>query len=189
MIKSLSLAFATALILTSFPVIAENSILPEQVFPRGAEVAFEVVSCINTVNGHVEPVLGTPWELTQAVLELPYEHELERLADGLFFVVGRRLGYHGTWVALLDISRSDWFAYEVRDEEADLWIFGASLVPTEVISALEECSVRWGGFWADEFPMFPLEAPTVAPLPKEQKLPDNLLKNDANLLPPIAEGE
>ncbi|UWR03240.1 hypothetical protein K3740_00565 [Ruegeria conchae] len=183
--KSLCSALVMALIFFSLPVFAENSILAKPVFPEGAEVAFDVVSCTNTVNGHIEPVAGTPWELTQAVLELPYQHESERLDDGFFFVVGRRLGYHVTWIALLDISQSDRVAYEVRDEQAGLWTFGASLVPPEVISALGECNVRWGGFWGDEFPTVVVDAPAITPLPPEQRLPDNPLRSGADLLPPI----
>lgn len=170
------LALATATLIQSAPVLADKT-----------DEALEIVSCVNTVNGHAEPVFETPWELTQAVIELPYEHELERLADGYFFVGGRMLGYHGTWFAFLDITESDWFAYEMRDQNDELWVFAASFVPPEVVSALGDCGVKWGGFWDSEYPIVVLDPPVAVPLPKEQRLPQNPLENGADLLPPIGE--
>ncbi|CUH43148.1 hypothetical protein [Ruegeria atlantica] len=167
------LALTTAVVLSSLPVLADKT-----------DEAIEIVSCINTANGHSEPVYGTPWELSQAVLELPFEHELERLADGYFFIGGRRLGYHGTWAAFLDLSLCDGIAYEVRDQDDALLIFASSFVPPEVVSALGGCGVVWGGFWIEEYPIVVLDPPPVTPLPEGQRLPNNSLESGVDLLPP-----
>lgn len=167
------LAITTAVLFSSLPVVADKT-----------DEAIEIASCINTANGHSEPVYGTPWELSQAVLELPLEHELERLADGYFFIGGRRLGYHGTWAAFLDLTVSEWIAYETRDQDDDLLIFASSFVPPEVVSTLGECGVLWGGSWVEEYPVVVLDPPPVTPLPEEQRLPDNPLISGVDLLPP-----
>ncbi|MEH6522742.1 hypothetical protein [Sulfitobacter sp.] len=176
--KKFVLAVAAALIIPSSPVFAEK-----------VDVATEIVSCINAANDHVELLRKETWHLSQAVLELPYEHELTRLADGFYFFHGRRLGYHGTWAAFLDISTSEWFAYETRNQDDELLIFAASFVPPEVISALGECNVRWGGFWIDEYPIVVLDPPVPTPLLKAQRLPKNPSINGENLLPPIVEAD
>lgn len=176
MMKKFVLALAAAFITSSSPMFAEK-----------ADVAAEIVSCINTANGHVEPVGKTRWYLTQAILVLPYEHERTRLADGIFFIGGRMLGYHGTWTMFLDVSESDWVAYETRDQDDELKGFAASFVPPEIITALGGCSVRWSGFWVGKFPFVVLDPPVVTPLTEEQRLPEDPFSDGgANLLPPVA---
>ncbi|WP_372574502.1 hypothetical protein [Ruegeria jejuensis] len=172
--KKFALALAAAILLPSSPVLADK-----------ADAAVDIVSCINSLNGHAEPLHEAQWELSQAVLELPYEHELVRLADGYFFVTGRRLGYHGTWAALLDIAAGKWIAYETRDQNDDLLVFGSSFVPPDVVSALAKCGVEWGGYWVEEYPVVVLDPPVVKPLPEWQILPDEPSKGGVQLLPPV----
>lgn len=164
--------FTTAIICTLF----STSIL----FAEKDETAFEIVSCVNTTNGHFEPFRNTPWQLTQAVLGQPFERERDRLEEGFHIIHGRLLGYHATWLALLDLTEKDWRAFETRSENDGLRIFGASFVPDEIISALASCGVVWSGYWAKEYPFID---PTRAKEHSAQELPIYLWDVD-DLMPP-----
>ena len=145
--------------------------------------AVDVVICVNSANGYSDLIDNSPWELAQAILEIPYDHELVRLANGYYFVGGKKLGYHGTWAAFLNIANDEWIAFETRAENDELGMFGASFVPSEVVAAFDLCGVDWGGYWAEEYPIVVME-PTITPLPDALRLPANPLKNGADLLPP-----
>ncbi len=109
------------------------------------DVAVDVVACVNSSNGYLGEIDGEPWELAQAILNIPYDHERIRLAPDYYFVGGRRLGWHGTWAAFLYLGADEWMAFETRAEDDRLTVFGASFVPAEVIQAFAECGVEWGG--------------------------------------------
>lgn len=174
--KKLFFAFGAVLFISSSPIWANK-----------VDLAVQINSCINTVNGHAKPLRDEPWHLTQAELELPYDHELTRLADGFFILTGRKLGHHGTWAAFLDVSDRVWVAYETKNLDDELRFFGESFVPNEVIEALQECDVRWGGYWTGEYPIVVLEPPSPTQQPDFFRLPADAQTNGAGLLPPIAE--
>ena len=77
----------------------------------------------------------------------------------------------------------------MRAQNDELWLFAASFVPPDVVSALSGCGEKWGGFWDGEYPIAILDPPVAVPLPEEQRLPKDPLENGANLLPPIEEAD
>ena len=143
-------------------------------------IAFDVVACVNSTNGFPETLDKTPWELEQAVLEVPFDHEHVRLEPNYYFVGGRRLGWHGTWALLLALGDDEWVAFETRSKDDQLRVFAASFVPDKVVAALEVCSVEWGGFWTKEYPL-------IETIPKQQPIAplfDSSELNVEDLLPP-----
>jgi hypothetical protein len=143
-------------------------------------MAVDLVACVNSANGYSDEIDGIPWELAQAVLEVPYDHERTRLAPDYYFVHGRRLGWHGTWASLLYLGADGWTAFETRAEDDRLDVFAASFVPAKVVEAFAECDVEWGGYWADEYPLLevpPEQQPAVSFSPRQHW-------NGEDLLPP-----
>ena len=84
------------------PVLFSLVSFPISSFADTQDTAVEIVACINSANGYVENFEGDEWELPQAVLEVLNERERSQLIDGYHLVVGRMLGWHGTWAAFLD---------------------------------------------------------------------------------------
>lgn len=115
--------------------------------------AVEIVACVNSENGFSEELQGEPWVLEQAILEVPYEHETKRLDTGYHFVAGRMLGWHGTWIAFLDLNSDEWTAFETRTQDDGWKTFGESFVPKSVIQGFAACGVNWGGLWTGEYPL------------------------------------
>ncbi len=120
-------------------------------------IAVDVVACVNTTNGYSKEIYDEPWELAQAILEIPFDYERFRLAPDYYLVGGRMLGSHGTWSAFLYLGLDGWMVFETRAEDDRLDMFGASFVPTVVVEAFEACGAKWGGHWTGDYPIIEAE--------------------------------
>ena len=155
-------------------------VVPATGYADKQNIAIDVVACINSAKGYPDTLDGAPWELAQAILEIPYDHERVRLAPDYYFVGGRTLGWHGTWAAFLHLGNNEWVAFETRAEGDELAVFGASFVPNEIVDAFAICGVDWGGHWIEDYPLLEVttEQGPVAPLATGPLL------NGDDLLPP-----
>ena len=166
---------AVFLSLLSFPIAG---------FADTQNTAKDVVACINSTNGYADQFEGDQWELPQAILVIPSEHEQFRLMDGYHLVGGRSLGWHGTWVAFLDLRNEEWVAFETRDEIDESVAFAESYVPVEVVEAFVTCRVEWGGYWTEEYPFIEV-GEAQKPIAPQNHEPETYEPPDGvNLLPP-----
>ncbi len=155
-------------------------VLPLAVYADRQAVAFDVVACVNSQNGYPREIDDAPWEPEQAILEVPYEHERTRLAPDYYLVYGRRLGWHGTWAALLYLGEDGWFAFETRSQEENSARFASNFVPDAVIEAFMKCGAEWSEHWTKEYPVVNVAPSRQPPIP----LVSEPFWNDENLLPP-----
>ncbi len=141
----------------------------------------DAYSCINATN---EELKSDKRDLAFADIETLQEDYRLQFIEGFFFVHGLPLpGF--AWGLILEGSSTDWVAYELEDGEDSSEHFPPVYVPSEVVEALSECGVAWGGLWESEFPVMERPQPTPTPLPEWQRLPDNpLLEGGTSLLPP-----
>lgn len=143
-------------------------------------VAVNLVACVNSANGYSGEIDGEPWELAQAILEIPNDHERIRLPPDYYFVGGRRLGWHGAWAAFLHLGADGWMAFETHAADDRLAVFAASFVPVEVVEAFADCNVEWRGYWTDEYPLLEVTAEQQPVAPSSPRS----LWNGVDLLPP-----
>lgn len=154
--------------------------VPSAVYADEQNMVVEVVSCVNSANGYPNPLGAATWELEQAVLELSSGLEKVSLAPDFHFVGGRKLGWHGTWVAFLKLSDDEKVAFETRPEPDSFRVFGESYVPEKVVAAFEECGIDWGGYWHDDYPFIEQVSGQKVQVP----LFGNSAFDAKNLLPP-----
>lgn len=155
-------------------------VVPVTAYADKQAIAVDLVACVNVTNGYPKEIDSEPWELAQAILEIPYDHERVRLAPDYHFVGGRRLGWHGTWAAFLHLGSDGWMVFETRAEDDRLDVFAASFVPTVVTEAFETCGVKWGGYWTDDYPIIEVETEQQPASP----LVFGPIPNGDDLLPP-----
>lgn len=148
-----------------------------------ADEASKVVSC---VNANLDELESAKHDFSEAYLDVPFDRNT-KLAEGFFFVTGRKLPAL-YWIVLLDLSSSDQIAYETESGKDTNDYFPPVFVPTEVVQALDACGVLWGGLWQEWYRIIERVPTAPAHLPEWQRLPNNPFSNGgADLLPPSIE--
>lgn len=166
------------------PVLLSLLSFPISGFADTQDTAVEIVACINSANGYADNFEGDEWELPQAVLEMPNEQERFQLVDGYHLVVGRMLGWHGTWAAFLDLRDAEYIAFETRDENDNSAAFAESYVPVEVVEAFLSCGTEWGGYWTGKGPFIEVVEVEEPIAPRTYQTQQSEPMNGVDLLPP-----
>lgn len=124
-------------------VVVATPIWSQSVSARFVSNSF--VHCINRENGHPrESYSVDDWDDTLAHLSI---------VDDFRAVIGGRIGHHGTWAAVLDLSETVPKFYETYNEGGrDARILFRVPMNALVMEAFETCGATFSGVYQGEVP-------------------------------------
>ncbi len=128
-----SLRFAVLIFLLSGPIaLADDT----------TETIDGIVACMNRENGHgAEPFPGKG-------VEGSFARRLRHEIKAPYHLVNGNLGWHVSWVVLVDLSQQPFRGYETYGlERSGTGAFGRRPIPWSVTGALAACGVRFEGHW------------------------------------------
>jgi len=122
------------------------SIFPSTVLADYLLTGLQIVDCVNIENKH-----DKFWGMRTKYKAYPTFSQKDQTG---FYTMNGRLGWHSTWLVLIDLTTEPPLAFETYGINGDnRGGFARRAVPKTIKLSLEACGVSWKGLWPNGFPI------------------------------------